>query len=71
MYCKQIVAITDSVNERFSDIWSSPIFKHLVKILYARVWPNTENDIGSFGDIGTTLWLVTEECIMQDREAVD
>ena len=46
-----MVPITDSMNTRFSNVLSSPIFERLVTILNVRTWPSDENDIGSFGDI--------------------
>ena len=51
LYREYMVTITDSMNARFTNVLSSPIFKHLVAILNVRAWPSDENDIGSFGDI--------------------
>ena len=48
-YRKAIVAISDSMELRFSDLTTSPVFENLVDLLETKVWP--EENFENFGDV--------------------
>ena len=48
-YRRGIVAISNSMESRFSDLRASPVFENLVDLLETKVWQ--EEYFGNFGNI--------------------
>jgi len=49
-YYTTVANITASIDNRFKNLVTSPIFKHMDSLLDTKSWP-ISGDIGSFGDI--------------------
>ena len=51
VYRDSIVTINDSLNERFGDISSSPVFQNLVPILNVKEWLKDDEQLSMLGEM--------------------